>query len=218
MLKSPWSVRISLRVYRMLVAVYPKSFRREYGAEMTELFGDLLRDARRQRGSFGAVGLWFQVLCEIMPTATRQHCHEMQRRVTMFGRLPTPVRLLTSLAISLLAAAVLTPADPVSQLVVAFPLFGVYVCALLVKPLPRPGRLLTNLASLLNAAFVLGLLAGGRLSGPRSVEVADHPAFLILAFLPLVITAVLVMLTFLAARTWGRANGSTRSDRAPTLD
>ena len=136
----------------------------------------------------------------------------------MFGRLPTPVRLLTWLAIALLAAAVLTPSDPVSQLVVAFPLYGVYVCTLLGKPLPRPARLLTILASSLNAAFVIGLLAIWSRSGPRSVEVAQRPVFLILAFLPLVITAVLVTLTFLAARTSGKTNGSTRGGRAPTLD
>jgi hypothetical protein len=53
------------------LALYPASFRRGYADEMTRLFEDQLRDARRA-GSTGAVlGLWARSLVDVMVVAFR---------------------------------------------------------------------------------------------------------------------------------------------------
>ena len=52
------------RVYRALVYLYPRSFRREYGPQMLQLY----RDARRDR-----VASWPQLAGDLVLTAPRQH-------------------------------------------------------------------------------------------------------------------------------------------------
>jgi hypothetical protein len=39
-------LRVSERVYRMLLAAYPEEFRREYRTQMEQTFQDLCRDER----------------------------------------------------------------------------------------------------------------------------------------------------------------------------
>jgi len=39
----------SERVYRVLLLAYPRKFRREYGPQMEQAFGDLYREARRTK-------------------------------------------------------------------------------------------------------------------------------------------------------------------------
>jgi hypothetical protein len=39
-------LRVSERVYRMLLAAYPEEFRREYRAQMEQTFQDLCREER----------------------------------------------------------------------------------------------------------------------------------------------------------------------------
>ena len=45
-------------MYRLLLLLYPRGFRRRYGAEMAQDFDRLLEQARTEHGLPGAVGLW----------------------------------------------------------------------------------------------------------------------------------------------------------------
>ena len=45
----------SLRLYTLLLLIYPGSFRREYGELMIQLFRDPIGDAIRQRGCLGVI-------------------------------------------------------------------------------------------------------------------------------------------------------------------
>ena len=79
----PRSVEISVRVYELLIRAYPLSFRSEYGDEMTRVFGELARDAHRQRGALGLMTTWFRVLADLARTARQEHLIELQRGMDM---------------------------------------------------------------------------------------------------------------------------------------
>lgn len=63
----------SLRLYTLLLLIYPGSFRREYGELMIQLFCDLIRDGIRQRGCLGVIKVWWRVVAELPATALQQH-------------------------------------------------------------------------------------------------------------------------------------------------
>jgi hypothetical protein len=63
----------SLRLYTLLLLIYPRSFRREYGELMVQLFRDLMRDGIRQRGCLGVIKVWWRVVAELPATAGQQH-------------------------------------------------------------------------------------------------------------------------------------------------
>jgi hypothetical protein len=44
---------VSERVYRVLLLAYPREFRREHGAQMAQVFGDLCRGEKRRGGVMG---------------------------------------------------------------------------------------------------------------------------------------------------------------------
>ena len=56
-------MRLSERIYRRLLALYPRDFRDEYGQEMSLLF--------RARAREGGVRLWCQVLGDLLCHAPR---------------------------------------------------------------------------------------------------------------------------------------------------
>jgi hypothetical protein len=68
-----WSVSVSVRLYSVLLSIYPQSFRREYGIELIILFRDMSREGIRQRGFFGILAVWLIVIPELWMTAREQH-------------------------------------------------------------------------------------------------------------------------------------------------
>jgi hypothetical protein len=69
----PHRVDWSVRLYSALIKAYPAAFRNQYADEMTRVFGELLADARRQRGTIGLVTTWFRVLGDLLWSAPREH-------------------------------------------------------------------------------------------------------------------------------------------------
>ena len=68
------------RLYGALLRLYPTSFRSRFGAELVQLTGDMLRDARAGReGSSGVAVTWLRILLDIAVTAPAEHLE--QRRV-----------------------------------------------------------------------------------------------------------------------------------------
>ncbi len=57
----------SERVYRALLLMYPKDFRRRYGPQMVQVFGDLWREERERAG---LAGLWARTVLDLLRTAT----------------------------------------------------------------------------------------------------------------------------------------------------
>ena len=63
----------SLRLYTLLLLIYPRSFRREYGELMIQLFCYPIGDGIRQRGCLGAIKVWWRVVAQLPATAWQQH-------------------------------------------------------------------------------------------------------------------------------------------------
>src|SRR5262245_7812763 len=58
----------SLRCYRLLLRIYPREFRNEFGAQLDQSFRDISRDESR-RGLWGLAMLWMRVLPDLAYSA-----------------------------------------------------------------------------------------------------------------------------------------------------
>ena len=63
------AARVSERVYRMLLVVYPAEFRRAYGSQMRQAFRDLCREEQRKEGKGRFVRLWSRTILDLGMTA-----------------------------------------------------------------------------------------------------------------------------------------------------
>jgi len=63
------TVGSSTRIYGALLRAYPPELRRDYGAEMTQVFLEDLDDARLRRGWAGVARVWWRSACELIRIA-----------------------------------------------------------------------------------------------------------------------------------------------------
>jgi hypothetical protein len=63
---------VSERVYRALLAAYPKAFRDAYGSQMEQTFRDLCRDELRRGGMGGLLRLWVRTGLDLATTAVAE--------------------------------------------------------------------------------------------------------------------------------------------------
>lgn len=61
---------MNARVYGMLLSLCPADLRRDFGAEMTEVFLEDLEDSRRRGGWVGAVRAWWRSVVEMCRVAS----------------------------------------------------------------------------------------------------------------------------------------------------
>jgi hypothetical protein len=73
-------VGVSIRLYRLLLLVYPSAFRREYGAPMLQVFGDRAWAHYRRSGISGLLGWWGWTMLDTVQAAIEEHT---QRGVDM---------------------------------------------------------------------------------------------------------------------------------------
>ena len=66
-------VTISERVYRLLLNIYPRPFRDEYGEEMAQLIRDQASQAWADHRVIGVLVLWLKVLWDTARSATAEH-------------------------------------------------------------------------------------------------------------------------------------------------
>lgn len=74
------SVSLSVRLYRLFLIVYPKSFRREYGPHMLQVFRDYSIRTYNRGGSSGMLSLWALTLLDLLRSMVEQH---LQRETFM---------------------------------------------------------------------------------------------------------------------------------------
>ena len=79
MSRSDLASRVSERIYRALLVVYPREFRREYGAQMRQVFGDLCREERRRKQRIGLVWLWLRTVLDLGRSALAQRIGALDR-------------------------------------------------------------------------------------------------------------------------------------------
>ncbi|MDQ3864006.1 MAG: hypothetical protein M3317_11000 [Actinomycetota bacterium] len=70
----------SERVYRLVLLAYPKEFRRDFGGEMVQAFGDLCREEKRRGGVTGLVRVWVRTLADLAATAFAERSRAVRDR------------------------------------------------------------------------------------------------------------------------------------------
>ncbi len=71
----PPFVRISVKVYCLLLKVYPSDFRREYGPHMVQVFRDCCLRAMHRKGSPGISSFWSLIVINLIKTALDENLH-----------------------------------------------------------------------------------------------------------------------------------------------
>lgn len=68
--------RSSTGLYGLLIALYPQSFRHEYGPHMAQVFRDCCRETYRKDGPLGMVSLWAFTLLDLFKSVVEEHMHK----------------------------------------------------------------------------------------------------------------------------------------------
>jgi putative ABC transport system permease protein len=71
---------VAERVYRILLLVYPREFRRAYGAEVTQMFGRLHRERRADGGLRQLFALWRRSLSQLITGGLRERWERRRDR------------------------------------------------------------------------------------------------------------------------------------------
>jgi len=118
-----------MRFYTLLLHLYPRSFRAEYGDEMRRMFA-LRRSAARDRRA--VIGLWAESIADIVSNACRVHADVLGQdiRYSVRSLRRSPAFTLTAILVAALGIGATTAAFSVADHVLLRPL-----------PFPRPDRL-----------------------------------------------------------------------------
>jgi hypothetical protein len=153
------------RLYEGLLRLYPRPFRQRYGAEMVQLFGDQLRDARGGQRPGAIAMTWFRALGDLIGNAVAERARDETGIGQSLGGPPLPVLRALGL-IGVLGGLVLLVVFVVDELAPALnfarlALFGLGAVAIVLgiraTGLARTSRAVsaaTIAAGLANAAFV----------------------------------------------------------------
>ncbi len=109
-------LRLASSLYRCTLYLYPATFRAEFGGEMCAVFNRLATDAAHQSGAAGVCTFSFRMLIDTLRSGIRERCSALSQRLNWRSA------LIASLVIGMLT----TPADPVSMVLVAAPLYSLY--------------------------------------------------------------------------------------------
>lgn len=66
-------VSLSVRLYELLLVVYPRPFRTEYGPHMLQVFRDCTLRTHKEQGFVGMVSLWALTLLDWLRSVVEQH-------------------------------------------------------------------------------------------------------------------------------------------------
>ena len=65
----PVVLQVSHKVYQRSLALYPGELRRDFGAEMIEVFDEQVSEAYSRSGFFGLLHVWFGAIREVVTIA-----------------------------------------------------------------------------------------------------------------------------------------------------
>jgi len=113
----------SHRLYTLLLAAYPSTFRQEYGALMAQVFRDRCREVARQRSGVGLLSLWQETLLDLVRTVTTEHLENLRKGQTALKNLRMDALALLG-CIAIILSAMLLLSYGRSHLVSSILLFG----------------------------------------------------------------------------------------------
>jgi hypothetical protein len=163
-------LRVSERVYRALLSVYPREFREIYGPHMVQVFRDLCRDEVVRAGYVGLVALWTRTLWDLLSSAFVQRTRvegggfvipfaSSPKMVRWGGRLGIIGGLLGLAAVVLSDVGLVYPKEPIINALERYQSGSSPYSPLLLLLHPVVGELLSTIAALLVAVGSLGLYA-----------------------------------------------------------
>jgi len=79
-----WMLAISERLYRSLLLLYPKDFRRSYQQEMVLTFRDYAHDTIKQAGKTGLLRMWSIVLYDLLITTSMENYRSCMQAMKQF--------------------------------------------------------------------------------------------------------------------------------------
>src|SRR5262245_28134721 len=91
-----------MHAYRLLLRLYPASFRHEYGHDLCVMFAERWRQARR----WAVIGLWFDVTLEVLSNAALVHWDFLQQDVRYAARTLTHSPGFTATAILMITLGI----------------------------------------------------------------------------------------------------------------
>lgn len=71
--KDPQPIALSVRIYWLLLGVYPAAFRQEYGSDMLQVFRDCCLNALHRAGAPGLLILWGKTFSDLLISALEQN-------------------------------------------------------------------------------------------------------------------------------------------------
>jgi hypothetical protein len=113
----------SHRLYALLLAAYPSTFRREYGAQMAQVFRDRCREVARQPRGVGLLRLWKETLLDLLRTVTTEHLENLWKGKTAVKNLRMDALALLG-CIAIILSAMLLLSYGRTHLVSSILLFG----------------------------------------------------------------------------------------------
>jgi len=119
-MQSETRLTLGARLYRRLLRLYPREFQEEYGAEMARLYRDRAKDE-------GVLGLWLDLLADVVRTAPREQLTVLMQDIRHSFRLFSRTPIVT-------ATALVTIALGVGGSTAVFSV----VHAVMLRPLPYP--------------------------------------------------------------------------------
>jgi hypothetical protein len=219
-------------LFRLLLCVYPTSFRRVYGLRMMRVFRDSCRDVLQQRDLKGLALLWLQTLYDLIINAYLERWYVLKGAVhTMTsGRdiRTTPIRLWLVLTVTLIAFVVseisslnlylLEDASPLTQVaysvspLLRFSYDGIYLSSLAagVAVCAIAGYTIVQRALFVMVGLIIValLIAFGGFGG----LLFRHPETFLLFFVVFVVLTLISFLCGLAVATrFGRVLGQRRA-------
>ena len=72
-------LRLSERIYRLLLSVYPPAYRRACGADLTDFFRDRYREEFASRGWVGVLGLWVRSVADVLASGLAERWKSLRR-------------------------------------------------------------------------------------------------------------------------------------------
>src|SRR5258708_37384504 len=91
-----------MRLYRLLLKLYPARFREEYEAPLQRQFRD---DYQEAGGRWARIAFWARALLDLAVSIPREFARELRQDVCYSFRVYSPPSLVTFLAVSALAMA-----------------------------------------------------------------------------------------------------------------
>jgi putative ABC transport system permease protein len=109
-----------MRLFRLLLHLYPASFRAEYGAEMSAIFAE----RRREAGGPAVAGLWLETIADVVVNATKAQADVLRQDLAFSARTlrRAPGFALTAVMVAALGIGATTAAFSVTDHILFRPL------------------------------------------------------------------------------------------------